>query len=728
MPAFLSIAVVGMLVSGCAKKNHMTPSGEPSGAPCSVPTSSASTTAAALTRYANRLAASQSRRPADYSYTPSPERSADLTVVQIQSEPAGLCSQVEAGGNSSFSKIGKTPAKNTPPFADAPYTFQIVPNNGNAAYSYVMDQIGNGATTMMYYNQNADTFGSIAAVTTQSFKRKTTARSHLNFRRLLHVPVQTWLNKPAFSTTKLEVRYRAAALMQHNRRPDDLERLARADSGRNIGFARQGLITRIVRVAQGDSADALTSRLRANAEVYDVHPVALRYKSSRNPVSINDPDYANAPQWDFPQIQVQYAWGYNEGSSSVPIAIIDTGADQLNNDLSPKLAYGESDVNGQNTVGLAASADTDGHGTNVSGIAAADTNNAYGVAGVGFNCVIDIFRIFPSGQNQSASTDDEAQAIYNAVKRGVKVISLSLGSSESGGWDSVEHDAVEYAISQGTTVVAAAGNERTPTSNPGVDFPGAYDGVIAVGASALDDSADPGVPQYATEYVASYSNSGPQLSIVAPGGDPSGDTDDDSLHWITNLYTTQDTSSSGCQGVQPCEAEYAGTSQATPHVSGTVALMLTHNPALTPAQIKSILQSTADDIGDVNQGFGRLNAYRALAAVYGDSNGIKLPSFINFVAFAYDNTNETGQTVPHIIDQTFPTGVPVASDGTFRVADVLSSANPYRIAVWADLNGDGKVDAGDFFAYTQDTCTATAPCTEASGLTAVPVPNGYTLP
>jgi hypothetical protein len=159
-------------------------------------------------------------------------------------------------------------------------------------------------------------------------------------------------------------------------------------------------------------------------------------------------------------------------------------------------------------------------------------------------------------------------------------------------------------------------------------------------------------------------------------------------------------------------------------VTGTVALMLAANSFLTPARVKTILQTTADDIADPNQGFGRLNAYRALAAVKGDSTGTGLPTNINFVAFAYDNS---GQTIPHIIDQTFTSGVPVASDGTFRIADVLSTVTSYRIAVWADLNGDGIVDAGDYFGVS-GVCSATSQCTSAQGISAVPVPVAFTLP
>jgi len=725
-----SLALLGTLATGCAKHEHHLPSTEPTGAPCGTPTSAATTAASSSSQSVTRRVAA--------AVTPGPEQTPNLTTITFQSNPTGFCVQVQ-DANGDFSKIGNTPVKNTPAFSNTPYTFEVIPRNGNSPYSYSIDQTA-VADLEVLYNQDADTTGQITQITDLSSKRKLTAsHSKLNASSMVRHLAAKHVARPGYSTSLLEVRYRSAMLQQHGRQAADLERLARAGQGKDIGFVRNGLKTRIVHVAQGDTLAALGARLQGQAEVYDVHPVGLRYTLSTSPVIPNDTLFDSSDQWDMYHIQAPNAWGYTEGSTGVTIGIIDTGADQFNTDLAGKLAYGESVIGGVVTTGLNASQDEDGHGTNVSGIASADTNNGIGVAGVGWNTPIDIFRIFPYGDNTSASTSDEAQAIYDAVARGVNVINLSLGSGEDGGWDSVEFDAVEYAITNNVTVVAAAGNERTTTSSPGVDFPGAYAGVIAVGATSLNDSANPGNPASPTyEYVSSYSNVGPQLSIVAPGGDPncsgSGVCDDsDVLHWITNLYTTTPyDSSQTCQVGPVCLALYAGTSQATPHVTGTVALMLAEakikSTTLTPANIKQILQSTADNISDPNQGNGRLNAYRALAAVAGDTRNIAQPSFNNFVAFAYDNVNQ-GATVPHIIDVTYPNGAPVdATTGSFRIADIMTSAKKYRIAVWADLNGDGKVDAGDYFIATQDTCTPTAPCTEAESLIAVPVASGFTLP
>jgi len=743
LPALVSLALFGTLVTGCAKK-HSTPDVEPTGAACAQPSPTPEPTGSSSADSLYRNTASHSRPLANI--TPGPETTPNPSVVVINSNPSGLCAQLSTDGGTTYSKIGNTPLKNTPPFNQTPLVYQIIPRNGNGAFSYAMDQTANGNKTLLY-NQTADTSGSMSVQNYLSYKKRV-IKSKVNRASLGKHRPGTWFGKPAFSTTLVEVRYKAALLQQEGRQALDLERAANGQAGYNIGFLKSGLQTRVVRVANGDSIDGLTSRLKTNKEVYDVHPVGLRYKTSTNPVIPNDTLFDPVDQWDMYHIQMPNAWGYTEGlPNGLSIGIIDTGADDTNPDIAPKLIYGESDINGVQTVGLGTggSQDEDGHGTNVSGIASADTNNGEGVAGVGFLTPIKIFRIFPYGNNTSANTTDEAQAIYNAVSvQHVNVISLSLGSAENGGWDSVENDAIQYALSNNVTVVAAAGNERTEEVNAGVDFPGAYDGVIAVGATSLNDSADPCNPEDISqcnpnsptfEYVSSYSNVGPQLSIVAPGGDPSDSNDEDPLHWITGLYTnTPYGQSPGCaSGTGPvCLALYAGTSQATPHVSGTVALMLAKNSQLTPAQIKSTLQSTADDISDPNEGYGRLNAYRALAAVVGDNNNIASPTPQNFIVFAYDNgvaNGDDNQVTPHIIDITYPNGLQVNQDGTFRIADLQSANNDkYRIAVWADLNGDGKVDVGDYFGYASTTCTTAGPCESAQGIVASPVTSGFVLP
>ncbi|MBV8599962.1 MAG: S8 family serine peptidase, partial [Candidatus Eremiobacteraeota bacterium] len=277
-------------------------------------------------------------------------------------------------------------------------------------------------------------------------------------------------------------------------------------------------------------------------------------------------------------------------------------------------------IGGVVTTGAAAVQDTNGHGTNVAGIAAAQADNNYGFAGVGYDAGLQAYRVFPSATAssdcQQADTADEARAIADAVAHGASVINLSLGSPQSQGADQAEQQAVEAAVASGVVVVAAAGNEGS--AQP--DYPGGYPGVIAVGASSTTDSAANDYAAITGETVASYSNSGPTL--VAPGGDPQGTSDKDTLHWIEGYGTTTAAFArdqcSDRGGV--CRVLFAGTSQATPQVSGAVALMLAAHGgprSLSPAAVAQMLRQTADVLPGIDaarQGAGRIDVGNAVAA------------------------------------------------------------------------------------------------------------------
>ena len=401
-------------------------------------------------------------------------------------------------------------------------------------------------------------------------------------------------------------------------------------------------------------------------------------------------------QWDMHAIGLEHAYGYSQtnngsnvtpnanalGSAAVNVAVIDTGEDANHPELASKIVRQRCFIT--NEAGTSQSTgnyslDQDGHGTDVSGIAAADSNNGLGFSGAGGKVSVFAYRVFPTpddtcgnpdtGDSQcETDTADIASAITDAVNSGANVISMSLGggggtgnsgcingtggNSQGGDSDATEGIAVEYAISHGVIVVAASGNSAT--SGEGVAAPACDSGVIAVGATSLDDGTANGAgvtyggsASAPLEYVASYSqygspgtalHSSTAWGIVAPGGDPSSDMDNDDLHWIENIWTTTPFESSasdqtflgGCTpdyasltATADCRTLIAGTSMATPHVAGAVALILSVNSSYaTPAAMKALLCSTADQLtatGTQNQGCGRLNVYRAMATALGDS-------------------------------------------------------------------------------------------------------------
>ena len=306
-------------------------------------------------------------------------------------------------------------------------------------------------------------------------------------------------------------------------------------------------------------------------------------------------------------IDMPNAWGITQGLTSVRIGVIDTGYDLTNPDLAGKVDALRSSTTWEPvnktlrlrlrtkpvTVQMSAASRQRIPTTAPTSLALGGTRT----------CLRHAF--FLTANNCGAATQDIASGINWAVSNGAKVINLSLGGGTPD--NTYEEPAVAAAIAAGVVVVAASGNDDTNT----VDYPGADPGVIAVGASAnCGDTQN--VPGSGHECVASYSNYGPQLSVVAPGGDPSEAQTKcttqaciDYLQWIENLDSLKG----------PFTEEvglFAGTSQATPHVAGAVALMFAIDPSLTPAQALSIIKASADNIGDPHQGSGRLNVYRAL--------------------------------------------------------------------------------------------------------------------
>lgn len=418
---------------------------------------------------------------------------------------------------------------------------------------------------------------------------------------------------------------------------------AGASSEYRIDLPRSNRVIEVLHVAPGNEESAIR-QLRSNILVRGVSRAALRYPLSTNASLAfpNDPYFngfapGDAPplyetpqtpgQWDMHVICAANAWAYGKTNSTgvthagalggtAPIAVIDTGADMNHPELRGRVVYSEADLNGVTTAG--AVSDGDGHGTDVAGIAAASGNNGIGFTGVAYAAPLMIFKVFPDppcGGGCNALGTDIAIAILHAVSHGAKVINLSLGST---GVDTAEENAVATAISSGVVVVAAAGNEQAAA----LDYPAADPGVIAVGASALDDSTS-----VIKETVASYSDydaSRPLTwGLVAPGGDPAGSSDSDLLHWIENIYTSEASNSSGfCTadgndgGRTDCRVLIAGTSQAAPHVAGAVSLLL--SVGAPSNDIKDLLCSTASPIAGGKGGCGELNVYRAMGSVVGD--------------------------------------------------------------------------------------------------------------
>ncbi len=651
---------------------------------------------------------------------------ASPSQVSVNSNPAGLNVTVDGVA------AGTTPA--TPAAGYGAHTIVVTPHTAASPYTIAVANTGNGAISV-YYNQTADSSGKITAgIATSSI-----AVTHVSRSVSAGVPQRSATSsaaRPAFAAGKIAVQYDTSRF--GNARTFAQVEAAHGAAGAQNLVQTGSLVTRVLTLTPGTSADTAVAAMRAETGVVGAGRIALRYPAATSSGTVypNDTffeataDGANGDQWYLWLVDAEDAWGYGQGRA--PVAVVDTGYDPQQTEVAGLVTFSETIVDLTSYPGPAV--DTDGHGTFLSSVAGAQTNNGAGFAGAAYNAPLQEYKIFANGST-SAQTSDEAAAIRAAVANGAKVILLALQGSPANGPDPLERDAVAFAIASGVTVVAASGDDN----GAALDYPAAYPGVISVGASIVNDAGTAGVVvgQGNTEGVAAYSNAGPGLTLVAPGGQgTSGDTD--LLHWIEGAYTTQPASGlpACAAGTMPanCRILFTGTSPAAALVAGTAALMLTVNGSLAPAQVAQMLAATTDDIHDPKEGHGRLNAQRAVAVAAGDPNpqpGLPLPRAVQFVAIAYTNSGAPLPAAPALVDTTYKNGVPVNADGTFRIADVGAASLPqgvttYKVAIWLSLAGDGKVHPGDYF--TSVSCSINSSCSGSmAGLTATKLAAGATV-
>jgi len=327
----------------------------------------------------------------------------------------------------------------------------------------------------------------------------------------------------------------------------------------------------------------------------------------------NDGSFSGSPAIAGADIDMEEGWALEKGDSSIIVGIIDTGCKLDHPDLQGRIwqNYTEISDNGidEGNNGYTDDnrgwdfayndnnpADDFGHGSNVAGIIGANGDNSIGLAGVDWNCKLMILKGLNS-QNWGYYSW-WSDAIHYAVDNGANLLNMSIGGTDV---SSALEDAVNYALNNNVTIVACMMNADTNT----VYYPAGYPGVIAVGSTNPDDKRSRPFFWSTT----SGSNYGSHISVVAPG------------NYIYGLNYQSNTNYNSYWG---------GTSQAAPHVCGLASLLLAQNPELTPAQIKDLLQSTAEDlVGDPAEdtpgwdqyyGFGRINAHNALLQLSGVSS------------------------------------------------------------------------------------------------------------
>ena len=375
----------------------------------------------------------------------------------------------------------------------------------------------------------------------------------------------------------------------------------RAAALASIGGVADGAIpqlgvTRVLAANAGDAAAILAAQPGVRAAQADSR-VHLNLIPSDS-LFQRDP-YTGLGQWGLRVAHVERAWDIGMGSPDVIVATIDTGVDPSHPDLGgallpvvPMLSSASAGCD------LASAVDDNSHGTHVAGIIAAIANNGIGVAGVASGVrVLPIKALDCTG---AGSVSDIARAIVFAADHGARIINISLGSPDD---SFAVRDAVRYAQSKGALIIAAAGNCGVGGGACDLinetEYPAAYPGVIAVGATNTDDT------------IATFSTKGTYVALSAPGV---------KIVSTTPTYATY----LSARGQTRNYGVFSGTSQASPFVAGVAALALSQDPSLTSQKLADRLRATADPLGspipNTSFGVGRVNALRLLSApggVYG---------------------------------------------------------------------------------------------------------------
>lgn len=406
-------------------------------------------------------------------------------------------------------------------------------------------------------------------------------------------------------------------------------------------------LTWLVRVESGEQALALTFDLSSETAVEWVvpdfyMPVTLTMKP-------NDPWYGH--QWFHQQdngqhIHSEAAWDISTGNRDIVVAVIDTGLDMTHPDFDPARLVTGWNAETRVTDPTPGPKALDAHGTQAAGLVAASGNNNEGVIGVCPGCSLMGIRFLDAFTNET-QLSRAASAVQWAVDQGADVISCSweIGPNYI---DIVDmrplYAAVQSAVrdgraGKGAVVVVAAGNSRREIDPRALaNMPE----VITVGAVDW------------TGQWLDYSNTGANLSVVAPSGpydqrepqifttDMSGDEGVSRGGWLYRSSILVDaikTDKAEPDTTGNYTAYFNGTSAATPMVAGLAGLMLSVNPDLRPAQVRTLLEATADPLPlpargepfpETHVGKGRVNAARALAAApYGTDGAPGAPCAID---------------------------------------------------------------------------------------------------
>lgn len=519
---------------------------------------------------------------------------------------------------------------------------------------------------------------------------------------------------------RLIVGYKSGATEANSNTAADADARAKGEkAGEDLDFQRRlgtgaALVDLGAELKKADVADVI-AQYQADPQVAYVVPDRIN-KPLADP---NDTEYSK--QWDLFEatagMNVPGAWATSTGSG-VTVAVIDTGY-VTHSDVAGNIVAGYDFISD-----TAVSVDGDGrdsnpadpgdwyatdecgtgtgssnsswHGTHVAGTIAAVTNNSKGVAGIAYNAKVSPLRVLGKCGGYDSDIIDAITWASGGTVSGVpantnvaKVINMSLGGS--GACTSATQTAITAAVNRGTTVVVAAGNENSNTSGLS---PSSCSNVINVAATSRTGAR------------ASYSNYGTLVDIAAPGGQTSTGTANGILSTLNSGTKTASTES---------YAYYQGTSMATPHIAGLVALMKSANSSLTPAQIESAIKTNARALPGActgGCGAGLADATKTVQAVSGSGGSTGGTTFTSASAVAIPDAGSAVESPITVSGRTgnAPAALQVGVDitHTYRgdlVIDLVApDGSTYRLKASSSSDSADNVST----TYTVDASSETA--------------------